>query len=169
MAGTSDRFGLPLLAAAQAQKEITHNEALTLIDGLLHASALTRVLSVPPFMPLPGQAWIVAASATGEWIGMEDRLAIWTAGGWRFASPREGMLVWLIDAGVFAVYRSGDWRSDAWSVGALEIGARIVLGGAPPVVALPAGGVVIDVQARAALAQLSAALLDLGLLAEAVA
>ena len=30
------RCGLPLLAVSQAEKEITHNEALVLIDALLH-------------------------------------------------------------------------------------------------------------------------------------
>ena len=29
---TTSRLGLPTLAAAQAQKEMTHNEALTLLD-----------------------------------------------------------------------------------------------------------------------------------------
>ena len=35
----SPRFDLPLLAVSQAQKEITHNEALILIDALLHPVA----------------------------------------------------------------------------------------------------------------------------------
>ncbi len=32
----TSRLSLPLLHASQAQKEMTHNEALTLIDLLLH-------------------------------------------------------------------------------------------------------------------------------------
>ena len=35
MSEMTDRLLLPLLATAQAQKEVTHNEALTLVDLLL--------------------------------------------------------------------------------------------------------------------------------------
>ena len=48
MSDASDRFALPLLHAGQAQKEITHNEALQLIDMLLHPYAESASLTAPP-------------------------------------------------------------------------------------------------------------------------
>ena len=42
----TDRFALPLLAAAQAQKEVTHNEALARVDALLHAVVVAVGLAV---------------------------------------------------------------------------------------------------------------------------
>src|SRR3546814_11391087 len=87
------RFALPLLAVAQAQKEVTHNEALTLLDALVHAAIEAGPLATPPASPAVGQCWIVDAAATGAWTGEGSAIAIWTAGGWRFAAPRAGVQV----------------------------------------------------------------------------
>src|SRR3546814_3824403 len=65
------RFSLPLLAVAQAQKEVTHNEALTLLDALVHAAIEAGPLATPPANPALGQCWIVDAAATGVWSGAE--------------------------------------------------------------------------------------------------
>ena len=70
MAETTDRYALPLLQVAQAQKEVTHNEAVVGIDTLLHL-AVEGVLGAPPPTPLPGQAWIIAAAASGAWAGQD--------------------------------------------------------------------------------------------------
>src|SRR3546814_15984185 len=63
------RFALPLLAVAQAQKEVTHNEALTLLDALVHAAIEAGPLATPPASPAVGPCWIVDADATGAWTG----------------------------------------------------------------------------------------------------
>src|SRR3546814_15636425 len=76
------RFSLPLLAVAQAQKEVTHNEALTLLDALVHAAIEAGPLATPPANPAIGQCWIVDAAATGVWSGSENAIAIWPTGGW---------------------------------------------------------------------------------------
>src|SRR3989344_3642622 len=78
------RFALPLLAMAQAQKEVTHNEALTLLDALVQPVVEDGPQAVPPSAPVAGQGWIVGAAASGAWVGEEGALALWTSGGWRF-------------------------------------------------------------------------------------
>ena len=45
------RWGLPLLFAGQAQKEIFHNEALMLVDALLHGRVESADLGAPPTDP----------------------------------------------------------------------------------------------------------------------
>ena len=85
------RLALPLLAMAQAQKEVTHNEALTLLDLLVQPVVEAGPLAAPPPSPGAGQGWIVGAGATGDWSGREGALALWTAGGWRFVAPSAGM------------------------------------------------------------------------------
>lgn len=154
----SERLELPLLAAAQAQKEITHNEALLLIDGLLHAAAETLTLATPPLQPVSGQSWIVAAGGAGAWQDRDGQLALWTVAGWRFVAPRDGMLVWLHDAQVYAVRRQGAWRADGWPVAALALGARTLLAAPPQTVTAPAGGTVVDGEMRAGFADLLTAL-----------
>ena len=74
MAEATTRHGLPLLQAGQAQKEVTHNEALVLLDLLAHP-AVEGVLATPPAAPTPGQGWIIGAGATGAWSGQDGALA----------------------------------------------------------------------------------------------
>ena len=84
----SDRFALPYLSSGQAQKETTHNEALAIVDMLLHARAESASLAAPPGSAAAGQCWIVAAGGSDAWDGYDDHLACLTSGGWRFVMPR---------------------------------------------------------------------------------
>lgn len=127
------RFALPLIASGQAGKDVTHNEALTLIDMLLLPVA-EGVRAEPPEAPSPGSCWIVEAGGTGAWSGRDGALACWTAGGWRFADMPAGGAVRLADG-------RGAWRAgDEWRT-------------AMPVPA-PAGGSHVDAEARETLGKL---------------
>ena len=72
---TTSRFALPLLAAGQADKELTHNEALACLDILLQPVVQAVGLTVPPPSPLPGQCWIVGPDATDAWARRAGDLA----------------------------------------------------------------------------------------------
>ena len=50
-------LALPYLAASQAQKHVTHNEALTLLDGLVQLSVKSRVVAAPPGSPIDGDRY----------------------------------------------------------------------------------------------------------------
>ena len=52
MTTETPRAGLPFLAAAQAQKHVTHNDALTELDALIAARFLDRDLTSPPSTPV---------------------------------------------------------------------------------------------------------------------
>jgi hypothetical protein len=158
MAEVSDRYALPLLQTAQAQKEVTHNEAVTLIDALLHLAVESALLAVPPLAPVAGTGWIIAAGASAAWAGRTGQVATWTSGGWRFVVPRQGCVAWLRDVQHFAVYTASGWRDDGWPVAGLRIGGRLALATAPATVPVPVGGTVVDVETRAALAILLATL-----------
>lgn len=165
MADTSERYALPLLQSGQAQKEVTHNSALARIDAFLHLAVESRVATAPPATPPEPGAWIVAAGATGTWAGHDGALALLDAAGWSFAVPRDGCVAFVRDEGVFAVRAGGVWRSDAWPVRGLAIGGRTLLASVPVTVAPASGGIVIDVEARAAIAALTAAMRAMGLVA----
>ena len=139
------RFALPLLAPAQAQKEMFHNEALTLIDALVQPCVESGPDAAPPDAPDEGQCWIVAGGASGAWSGQDGAIALWTAGGWRFAAPRAQMRVLRLSDGAVLRFDGGAWA-------------------APSSVAAPSGGTVVDGEARAAIAALLSLLSAHGLL-----
>ncbi|MCG2839751.1 DUF2793 domain-containing protein [Sandaracinobacter sp. RS1-74] len=148
---TSARLGLPLLIPGQGQKDVTHNEALMALDMLVQPVAVSATATVPPASPSEGQCWMVPANATGEWQGHGDCIACWTAGGWRFAVAAEGWALWLLDESVVLRRGNGAWVRSG------TVGPRA------EAVDLPAGGAVVDSEARLAISTLVERLVELGL------
>lgn len=109
------RHRLPLLQAGQAQKEVTHNEALVLLDLLAHP-AVEGVQAAPPASPPAGQCWIVGVGATGAWAGQDAALACQTSGGWRFLAAQAGMLVWNKASSAFVWFDGSQWRNEGGPV-----------------------------------------------------
>jgi hypothetical protein len=106
---------LPYILAAQAQKHVTHNEALRKLDALVQISIVDRDLSMPPATPAEGARYIVAASPAGEWAGRAGRIAAWQDGAWTIYEPRKGWLVWIEDEGTIAAWNGAEWVSTAGS------------------------------------------------------
>ena len=161
---TSPRLGMPFLAAGQAQKELTHNEALALIDAALNASAESAGVDVPPALPSRGQCWVVGATPTGAWAGQAGTLACWTDGGWRFVSPVKGMRVWVEDQQLFAMWTVDGWTFGETSIARLVVDGQQVVGPRQPGVPVPDGGSTIDLEARAAIGAIVARLAAHGLI-----
>jgi Protein of unknown function (DUF2793) len=157
------RHRLPLLATAQAQKEVTHNEALLAIDRRLQIAVATHGANAPPAAPIAGECHIVGALPVGAWAGQSDSIAMHDGFGWQFTVPTPGFVAYVGDAAVLAVYDAG-WHVGAWPVAALRIGSRIVLGAAPVAVSVPAGGSIIDAELRSAFAELLLALAAQGVI-----
>lgn len=103
-------LGLPLLESNQAQKHVTHNEALLLLDAAIHLSVKSRDLTAPPAPVSDGDRYLVAASATGVWAGRDGQLAIVEASAWRFLAPRNGWRLWVEDEAKFLLFDGIDWR-----------------------------------------------------------
>lgn len=102
------RFELPLLFAAQAQKEFFVNEAHSLVDALLHP-VVKGTTPTPPQSPTEGESWIVAADSTDVFTGRTDQVATLQSGQWCFAKPVEGMTVFDSSLSKRRFYRGG-WQ-----------------------------------------------------------
>lgn len=159
------RLGLPTLVAGQAGKEITHNEALVLLDVLVGGVVDEVGGNDPPPSPGVGRCWIAGAAPTGAWAGHAGALACWTEGGWRFVAPTDGMNVALRGTGAPVRYRGGAWRVGEVVAERLVIGDEAVVGPRRPAIPDPTGGAAADVEARAALAAVLTALRAHGLIA----
>ena len=79
---------LPYILASQAQKHVTHNEALRLLDAMVQLSVLDRTRTAPPASPTDGDRHIVASGATGLWVGWDLNVAFWVDGVWMRLVPR---------------------------------------------------------------------------------
>lgn len=157
------RLALPLIVAGQTQKDVTHNAAVQALDRLVALCVASRSQAVPPATPAAGECHIVPAGGVAGWAQPAGTLMHWQGNGWLAEAPRDGLVALLIDEAVMLVHQGG-WRS-AWPVAGLAIGGRSVLAAVPAAVGLPAGGGVVDTQARAAIADLVIALQQQGIVA----
>lgn len=120
---TSPDYGVPLIAAQQNQPEITHNEALLLLQGVW-GGVLGAGLNTPPGSPADGDAYIVGPSPTGAWAGRANRIAVRVGGAWRFlpgnAPDGSPLTIGARQEGLTVFDRSADqfrsWTGSAWSV-----------------------------------------------------
>ena len=109
MADNTPRLGLPYLIASQAQKEVTHNEALNTSEALLQPAVQSMILTAPP-TGVEGNLYIVGAAATGAWTGKDGKLAQFIGGAWVFYSVFEGMQVYNIATSQRMIYAAGTWK-----------------------------------------------------------
>jgi hypothetical protein len=107
------RAGLPFIAAAQAQKHVTHNEALAGLDALVGARFLDRDLTAPPATPSDGDAYLVKATATDDWAGQDGKIAFCLDGDWRFYAPFAGLVALVADENKFIAFDGTSWNDYA--------------------------------------------------------
>ena len=106
----SPRLNIPYLAPSQAQKHVTHNEALRLLDCLVHLTLKDKDLTTPPADPAEGDCYFVAAPAGDAWTGQENQLACFQDGAWMFYQPQSGFVAWLADQQDFMVWSDNTWN-----------------------------------------------------------
>ena len=109
----SSNLNLPFIIAAQAQKHVTHNEALRALDAVVQLMVLDKDLASPPGSPVEGSRYIVAASPTGAWAGQAGKIAAYQDGAWAFYAPREGWLAWVADEDELYVWSGSAWTAFA--------------------------------------------------------
>ena len=106
---------LPYVQGAQAQKHVTINESLAAMDALVLLAVLDRDLSAPPSVRrAKGDRYIVGPSASGDWAGHDDAIAIWRDGAWAFYPPNTGWRAWLADESALAIWTGAAWQT-AWA------------------------------------------------------
>ena len=105
------RLSLPFVAAGQAQKHITVNEALGKLDGLVQLSVQSRTVAAQPASPIDGLIHILPSGATGaSWLDMAAGLLARHADGvWEALTPKAGWLAWIIDEGLALIHDGANW------------------------------------------------------------
>lgn len=115
----SPNLGLPFIEAAQAQKHVTHNEALRGLDALIQLCVLDRNLTTSPVSPADGDRYLVASGSDGDWAGKDGLIAVFQDGVWIFYSPRAGWLCWVADEKALITWDGTAWVDVLAAMGAI--------------------------------------------------
>lgn len=110
MSDQTSNLALPYIMPSQAQKHVTHNEALQRLDALVHLS-IAGELTAPPEAPDEGQCYLVAAGAGDAWSGKDGRLAFRQDGAWIYLQPQTGWRAFFAQPGQIKAFSGGAWHS----------------------------------------------------------
>lgn len=109
---TTPNLALEQWPSGTPSGSVTVNDALQVIDAILHLSPEDKDLAAPPTTVEAdkGKTWIVGASATGAWAGHDGEVALCTAADvWRFLVPNEGWRADVRDEDVAYRYSGTAW------------------------------------------------------------
>ena len=105
---------LPLLAPAQAQKHVTHNEALMDLDVLCQTSVLDRSCEAPPLIPQEGDRYLIPRLSkqheNNPWQDKGNALAVRRDSGWHYYTPKVGWIVFIQNEEEFVFWNGQVWK-----------------------------------------------------------
>ncbi|MCT4607914.1 MAG: DUF2793 domain-containing protein [Pelagimonas sp.] len=124
MPDLSARLSLPYLLPAQAQKHVTHNEALARLDLLVQLTLKGVAVNTPPSSPAQGDVTAIGDTPTGDWAGQAaGTLASWDGNSWVFIPPQSG---WVAMDTVTSSIRY--WDGTAWAPVEADLSNLALLG-----------------------------------------
>ena len=106
----SQRLQLPYMLPSQAQKHVTHNEALQRLDILVQLAVDSFDSSLPPEIPADGEIHALGSSPTGAWAGHAGEIAAWIDGVWLFVAPQAGWQALDKTTGRIKRHTGADWQ-----------------------------------------------------------
>lgn len=174
MPDATARLVLPYIAAAQAQKHVTHNAAIRALDALAQLSLQSVTETSPPGAPSDGQCWYVPAGALGIWAGKAGTIAAYEAGAWDFYPARPGFCAYVADQRRMRVFDGTALVSplaasvNRAAVETLVLEEDVTLSGAASdtAISIPDRAIVLAVSTRTLLAVTGAGSYDCGIPAE---
>lgn len=109
MSQYTPRLNLPFLQPSQAQKHVTHNEALRELDLIVQLTVAALDETIPPAVPETGAVYGLGSSPTGDWAGQSGKLAAWLGTAWHFLAPQIGWRVWDQENSKIKVWEGSRW------------------------------------------------------------
>jgi hypothetical protein len=109
MTDTTSNLELPYIQPSQAQKHITHNEALQRLDAITQL-VISDSCTEAPAAPEEGACFAVLAPATGDFAGQDGKIAFRQNGGWLFLEPRAGWRAWFLAASKARFHDGAEWQ-----------------------------------------------------------
>lgn len=103
-------LGLPFIEGSQAQKHVTHNDALRLLDAVIQIAVEDMTRTTPPASPAEGQRHVVASGPSGAWAGRADAIATWQDSAWVFLVPKTGWRLWSVAEASIFIFDGSAWQ-----------------------------------------------------------
>lgn len=136
---TSPDLGIPFIDQSQGTPEVTHNEALLLLQAMTNG-VIDRGVNTPAVGPTIGDAYIIGSAPTGAWAGRANCVTIWSGTAWDFipgetsagtpitmGSRQEGIRIWVRDENTLYVWTGAAWTNFASTPGvATDYGQRAI-------------------------------------------
>ncbi|MEL6883600.1 MAG: DUF2793 domain-containing protein [Pseudomonadota bacterium] len=110
MPDTLPNLSLPILQPSQAQKHVTHNAALSVLDALVQLSVISGSATTPPAAPQDGMRYAVPAGGQLDWAGQDGRIASFENGAWVFYAPQEGWRAYFADTQTLRLHDGAAWQ-----------------------------------------------------------
>lgn len=109
MITNTPNLDLPYIMPGQAQKHVTHNEAIRRLDAITHLSVLSMNISTPPADPIEGARYGISDTPVGAWAEHAGRIAVSQDGAWAYLMPQDGWTLWVHDTQALQIFSSGNW------------------------------------------------------------
>ena len=108
MSQTLPNLGLPVMQPSQAQKHVTHNEALNVLDAVTQLCVLDSTLTTPP-LAQRGDRYLVPNGGVDAWENHEGALALFDGNVWLFVTAQVGWLAFDQSRGRYLHFDGGGW------------------------------------------------------------
>lgn len=108
---TTPILGMTDLTSGQSIPESSVNEHDRILEWFAAGAAIEDRDEADPtaITPADGEAWLIAASATGTWSGKDGNLALYVNTGWLYFMAKEGMRIWVKDEDKKSTFDGSAW------------------------------------------------------------
>ena len=108
---TTTRLHLPFLLPNQAQKHVTLNDALQRLDLLTGLLVRSRLVSLQPESPAPGDIYILPEAPSGDsWTSLPaGSLVCFEDGVWSLLPAPQGLRAWIEDEATLFIAADEGW------------------------------------------------------------
>lgn len=106
----TNHLKLPYILPSQAQKHVTHNEALRMLDAIVQLAVIARDYTHPDPEAQEGDRYIIPDNAGDDWSAHTHKLAAFTDGSWSYFVPLAGWLCYVKNENKLLIFNGTDWQ-----------------------------------------------------------